>query len=199
MMKVECRELTPELWDDVERLFGKNGACGGCWCMYWRLEKGERLEDVKGATAKRRFKALVKAGHAYGVLAYHKDEPIGWCSFGPRRDYARLDRAPSLACDDADHVWSVPCFFVRRDVRSQGVAEAMLAFAETAMKSRGARIIEGYPVKPAKSGGLLSAAFAWTGTRSLFVTRGFKVVEARPRGKERVRKALTTAEKEGPS
>ena len=28
--------LTPERWDDFEALFGPRGACGGCWCMYWR-------------------------------------------------------------------------------------------------------------------------------------------------------------------
>jgi len=25
--------LTPDLWDDLERLFGPNGAYGGFWCM----------------------------------------------------------------------------------------------------------------------------------------------------------------------
>lgn len=26
--------LTQKLWRDFEMLFGENGACGGCWCMY---------------------------------------------------------------------------------------------------------------------------------------------------------------------
>jgi hypothetical protein len=31
--------LTPEAWSDFEELFGRRGACGGCWCMWWRLKK----------------------------------------------------------------------------------------------------------------------------------------------------------------
>jgi len=122
-------DLTPELWPALEALFGSNGACGGCWCMSWRVEEGERWDDLKGPRAKRRMKALVLAGEAHGVLAFDGDEPVGWCAYGPRRDFARLDRAPSLACDDADDVWSLPCFFVRRGWRGEGVATALLGGA----------------------------------------------------------------------
>jgi len=43
-MELRTRDLTPERWSDLERLFGTNGACAGCWCIWWRLEKGERFE-----------------------------------------------------------------------------------------------------------------------------------------------------------
>jgi hypothetical protein len=36
-MKFTIRPLTPDLWPALDDLFGKNGACNGCWCMYWRL------------------------------------------------------------------------------------------------------------------------------------------------------------------
>jgi GNAT superfamily N-acetyltransferase len=188
--KTTCKELTPALWADVERLFGPNGACGGCWCMAWRTEKGETLDDIKGTEAKRRFKALVTKGKAYGALAYRDGEPVGWVSFGPRRDYARLDRAPSFKVADADRVWSVPCFFIKRDHRGQGVATELLAFAEKAIRRRGGTLVEGYPVKPAKDGKPSPAAFAWTGTRSLFDASGFAVAGNRDGGKQRVRKTL---------
>jgi hypothetical protein len=44
---IVCRELGPELWPQLEALFGKNGACGGCWCWWWRLAGVEHWEDVK--------------------------------------------------------------------------------------------------------------------------------------------------------
>src|SRR5262249_61493826 len=66
--EIVVKELTPALWPTVERLFGANGACGGCWCMYWRIAEGERYDDVKGPNAKRRFKALVARGDAHGLL-----------------------------------------------------------------------------------------------------------------------------------
>ncbi len=31
--------LTPERWDDFEKLFGPHGAIGGCWRMGWWLNR----------------------------------------------------------------------------------------------------------------------------------------------------------------
>jgi hypothetical protein len=36
-MKIRVEDLRTELWPLVEGLFGKNGACGGCWCQAWRI------------------------------------------------------------------------------------------------------------------------------------------------------------------
>jgi hypothetical protein len=36
-MKLTIRPLTPDLWPAFVDLFGKSGACNGCWCMYWRV------------------------------------------------------------------------------------------------------------------------------------------------------------------
>lgn len=186
-MKIATRELTPALWPEVEILFGVNGACGGCWCMSWRILKGEKWDEVKGTKARERFSKLVASGAVHGVIAFEGDTPIGWATFGPRRDFARLDRSPSLACDDADAVWSLPCFFIKTGHRGKGVATALLAAALEAMRSRNAKTVEGYPVRPKRTGETLPAAFAWTGTRSLFEKAGFKVVGNEGGGKERVR------------
>ncbi|MBM3267493.1 MAG: GNAT family N-acetyltransferase [Candidatus Sericytochromatia bacterium] len=183
-------ELTPERWPDLEKLFGAKGACGGCWCQSWRVGKGERWDAIKGDEARRRMEYMVKSGIAHGILAYESTEPIGWCAFDRRRDFLKLDRAPSLACDDADAVWSLPCFFVRRDRQGRGVASALLAHALEALRAHGASIAEGYPAKPAKDGKPLPAAFAWTGTRSLFERAGFELVGNPDGGKQRMRKFL---------
>ncbi|HVH40875.1 MAG TPA: GNAT family N-acetyltransferase [Labilithrix sp.] len=190
-MKIETEVLTPAHWPDVEALFGDNGACGGCWCMSWRVEKGERWEDLKGPKAKARFKQLVSSGEARGILAYVDGEPVGWAAMGPRRDFPRLDRAPSFECDDADRVWSMPCFFVKAGHRGRGVAEALMKAAMTEMRRRKVRIVEGYPVRPKNVGSKIPAAFAWTGPRALFDAAGFVVVGNEGGGKERVRKKLS--------
>jgi GNAT superfamily N-acetyltransferase len=187
---VQVVPLTPARWADVERLFGEKGACAGCWCMFWRLEKGERFDDVKGATAKRRFKALVTRGKAQGLLAYLGGHPVGWLAMGPRRDFAKLDRAPSLACPDADQVHSLPCFFITPGARGQGVATALLNAAVLALKKAGAQVLEGYPVKPTRPGGKIPAAFAYTGTLPLFEKAGFTLAAGKPTGKQRMRLLL---------
>jgi GNAT superfamily N-acetyltransferase len=189
-MNVETKDLTPQLWPDLERLFGSNGACGGCWCMAWRTERGERWADIKGAEAKRRMRALVRKDAAHGVLAYVDGEPVGWCAYGRRAEYAKLDRAQSLACNDAERVWSLPCFFIKRGWRGKGIATALLGAALELLRKRGAEIAEGYPVKPARDGAPTPAAFAWTGTRRLFDACGFEGVGNPDGGKQRVRRRL---------
>ncbi len=170
--------LTPAAWKDVETLFGRRGACAGCWCMFWHLEKGERFDALKGEALRERFRAGVLAGRIQGVLAYEGSVPVGWATFGPRTSFARLERSPSLACDDSERVWSIPCFFVHRQHRGQGVARALLEAAVAEMRRRRVALVEGYPVKPPASGAPIPAAFAYTGTRSLFDAAGFQAEPA---------------------
>ncbi len=48
--------LTPERWADLEKLFGPRGACGGCWCMYWKLPRRE-YESLRGEGTRQALKA----------------------------------------------------------------------------------------------------------------------------------------------
>lgn len=177
------------MWDDVERVFGANGACGGCWCQAWRIAKGEQWLDVKGTVAKRRLHRGIKEKRTHGILAFSGNIPIGWCTFGPRDSFPRINRAPTLKCSDSSHVWSVPCFFVSRGYRDRGVATRMLHHALKVMKQLGTETVEGYPTKPGKDGRYISA-FSWTGTQSLFANAGFYVAGNRLGSKQRVRKIL---------
>jgi GNAT superfamily N-acetyltransferase len=185
--RLTIRDLTPASWPAMETLFGERGACGGCWCMYWRLDKGERWDDLKGAPARSRMRALVNKGEAKGALAFAGDEPVGWCAYGRRPEFARLARARMLACADAGHVWSIPCFFVKAGWRDRGVATALLAHAMTSLRRRGAKIVEGYPVN-LKAGARLPNAFAWTGTRAMFEAAGFRLEGTGRTSKVRMRR-----------
>jgi hypothetical protein len=77
-------------WKDFELLFGERGACGGCWCMAWRLKKSE-FELGKGEPNKFSMKSIVYNHEPAGVLAYVDDKPIGWCAVAPREVYKRLE------------------------------------------------------------------------------------------------------------
>jgi GNAT superfamily N-acetyltransferase len=189
-LKPVSKAISPALWFDLEKLFGRNGACGGCWCMFWRHPKGEKWDDMKGSVNKARFKKLVHSRKAHGALAYLDGEPVGWVSFDRRVEYDRLNRSPTLACDDAEQVWSIPCFYIKPGYRSRGVATALLEFALRDLEKRRAKIVEGYPVLLSKGQKIIPAAFAYTGTVSLFQKAGFKVVTAKDRGKQRMRKVM---------
>ena len=87
---VVLRPLRPEDGAIVATLFGANGACGGCWCMHWRVPHGGRhWQAVKGAPNRARFLALVAAGRVRAVLAFAGDVPVGWCCIGPVEDFPR--------------------------------------------------------------------------------------------------------------
>lgn len=190
-MKLQVKEMSPELWDDLERLFGEKGACGGCWCIWWRIERGEKWQDVKGQEAKKRLRRMIENGEARGLIAYNGNEPVGWCTFGKRTDFPRLNRARTLQCEDADTISCVPCFYVKNRYRKKGVSTELLRAAVTALASEGETTVEGYPVKPTKPGNKdIPGPFAFTGTISLFEKEGFVLAGSRVTAKLRYRKAL---------
>lgn len=170
-------ELRPDLWSAVERLFGPNGACAGCWCMWWRVERGEPWNQLQGEPNKRALKNLVKKGKAQGILAFAGNEPVGWCSFGPRLDYPRLRRVKAYKRDDVSDAWSVVCFFVHRKWRGKGLSRGLLKAAVDAMRKRGVKTIEAYPVTTTKDGRRVSSTFAYTGPIGIFEELGFKKVQ----------------------
>ena len=165
--------LTVERWPDLVKLFGQKGACGGCWCMWWRLSRAE-FERKKGAGNRRALHKIVDTGPPPGLLAYQGDEPVGWCAVAPREEYTRLTTSRILGPVDDEPVWSVVCFFVSKPHRRQGVAETLLRAAVRFAGEQGARIVEGYPIAPAKD--RVPEVFAYTGFVSTFEKAGFSQV-----------------------
>ena len=66
---LEFHQLTPERWKDLEVLFGERGACGGCWCMWWRLKRSQ-FEKQKDQENRKTFRKIVDSGEIPGLLAY---------------------------------------------------------------------------------------------------------------------------------
>jgi GNAT superfamily N-acetyltransferase len=176
-MKLTFEALTPEHWPQFEKLFGERGACGGCWCMLWRLAPKE-FEAQKGSANKQAMKAIVQSGEMPGVLAFADDKAIGWCALAPRETYPSLGRSRVLKAVDDKPVWSVSCLFIDKSHRKQGVSSALLRAAAEHARAHGATLVEGYPVEP-KAGQDIPAAFAWTGIPKAFRRAGFTEVARR--------------------
>ena len=87
-MKISFQPLTTKNWKDFELLFGPKGACGGCWCMTWRLKSAD-YEKMKGEGNKKAMKGLVRKSSP-GIIAYADKKPAGWCAVAPRYEYVRL-------------------------------------------------------------------------------------------------------------
>ena len=170
---IHTRPLEPDDWPHLVRLFGSNGACGGCWCMWWRVPRGGKLwEEAKGKKNRERFRRLVRAGQVHGVLAFVEEEPVGWCSFGPRETFPRLDTVKALRGETDEGTWSIVCFFIPSRWRGQGVATHLLKAATAQAFALGAKVVQGYPIVP-KTDQAVPASFAWTGVPVLFERAGY--------------------------
>jgi GNAT superfamily N-acetyltransferase len=174
--KLTYQPLTSKNWKDFENLFGQNGACGGCWCMLWRLKRSV-YDAQKGEQNKLAMYDLVQSGKEPGIIAYLGEEPVGWCALSLRDNYPALERSRVLKKADEQQVWSIVCFFIDKKYRNQGISIDLLKFAIDYCKKKGAKIIEGYPVEPKND--KMPAVFAWTGIASAYLKAGFLEVTRR--------------------
>ncbi len=172
----EFYPLTEERWDDFQELFGKRGACGGCWCMWWRLKRSD-FNRQKGEGNRLAMKALVKSKKIPGILAYWQGKVVGWCSVAPREDFPVLLNSRILKPVDNQPVWSIVCFFISKESRRAGLTGQLIKAAVDYAGSQGAKIIEGYPIDPQKKE--VPAVFAYTGFASTFRKAGFREVARR--------------------
>ena len=164
---LDVRPLTPELWPALEDLFGRNGACNGCWCMYWRDGSAYR----RGGTDanKSAFRKIVTAGPPPGLLAFAGDLAVGWCQLTPRDALPWLDRTWRLARVDAAPVWSLSCFYIRIGYRRKGVTSALIAAAVRIARRAKAPALEAYPLDASKSPSSTHTGYVTTFARAGFV------------------------------
>ena len=189
-----ARPLTPDRWPDLERLFGPSGAYSNCWCAFQRLTGREFSAgcEKRGAGNRALLRRLTEAEGRPGLIAYREEEPVGWVSIGPRREFGRILRSPitRLSPDEATDasVWSVVCFFVPRPHRGSGVGRALLDHAVRHARRAGAATLEAYPVDTGGARAQYSSVF--TGTLGLFRSAGFEVVSERVAARPVVRLSL---------
>jgi GNAT superfamily N-acetyltransferase len=179
-IELKFQPATPSRWADVEELFGERGACGGCWCMFWRLPR-KKFDAGKGAGNKRALKKIVSSGEKPGVIAYVGSEPVAWCAIARREDYVALERSRILQPVDEQPVWSISCLFVKKPYRRRGVSAQMLRAAVEFAASQGAKVVEGYPVEPSMQ--KMPDPFLWHGVPSAFRAAGFKEVLRRSKSR----------------
>jgi GNAT superfamily N-acetyltransferase len=167
---------TAERWIDLEALFGQHGAYADCWCMFWRLSRSD-FKRMKGAGTQAALREMTLKNEVPGLLAYDHDQPVGWCSVGPRQHFLALENSRILKRLDDLPVWSIVCFFVAKNHRRHGLTGELIKAAVDYARKRGATIVESYPIEVAS--GSYPDAFAYTGFSSTFISTGFKAVARR--------------------
>jgi GNAT superfamily N-acetyltransferase len=173
--QIEIHPATTDRWFDLELLFGEKGGYSGCWCMFWRLPRAD-FKKMKGEGTKAVLKDMTTRNDIAGLIAYVDGHPAGWCSVGPREDYAALEGSRILKRVDDQLVWSVVCFFMDKPFRKQGLMSALLQAAMQYAKEHGAAILEGYPLDmqhPQLAGQKLNTFGGYMGIASTYRVAGF--------------------------
>jgi len=161
---LEIHRVTQERWADLEQLFESRGTPKGCWCMIFRAGVQGRVPPPNGAARKEALRQLVSSGAPVGLLGYADGVPVAWCSVAPRAGFRGL----AVVGKQEDPVWSVTCFFVRRELRGSGVSRQLLRAAIAEARAAGATALEAYSVDPE------SPSYRFGGFLSLYQREGFR-------------------------
>ncbi|MER8480100.1 GNAT family N-acetyltransferase [Mesorhizobium sp. M1163] len=191
-MNTTIAPLVPELWADFEDLFGKQGACYGCWCTHFRLSPAARRASDRERN-KDHIKARIEAGPPPGLLAFEGGQAVGWMQIGPRADVPEWNNqgrgsAPLDPVDASDPgVWAISCFFIRARARGRGLSHRLVAGGIDFARENGARLLEACPIdlsKDSRSIGL------FVGSSRVFEKAGFQRLVERKPGRPLVRLVL---------
>ncbi len=177
--------LTKANWTKFVQLFGEKGACGNCWCMYYRLSKADFKEGKASDGNKNAMLELVKEKKSTGILGFYEGQPIAWCAFAPREDFTKLERSRVHKRIDDKPVWSIPCFFIDKNFRRKGITLELLKGVISYAKEKGIKIIEAYPTIPTTES--LPDSFAWIGLYKSFERAGFDIVDQTSKNRPMVR------------
>lgn len=164
-MNLSIHPVTIDRWPSFERLIESKGGPHNCWCMAWR--NNENQQQLGGKAGKKAsIHQRVKEEIPIGLLAYVNEDPVGWCSIAPRDTHKSLGGDATL-----DNVWSITCFFVRRDYRGAGLAYRLISAAVDYARENGGQHVEAYPVAPD------SPSYRFMGFVSMFKSAGFRFVK----------------------
>ncbi len=160
--------LSEATWPAFAALVRKhNGIFGGCWCTYFHPAAD------KVGTGESAKHDLVMAGRAHHSLVMEGDAAIGWCEYGTPAELPGIYHRKEYDASGIEPTqYRLPCFFVDRDHRREGVATMALHGAIDLIAAAGGGTVEGYPrvdvgVKK------MSASFLFSGSISMFEGAGF--------------------------
>ena len=163
------KALDEGTWDAFAALVERNnGVFGGCWCIGFHPEGGDR--EATAALNRARKLDRVRAGAAHAALVFDGDHCVGWCQFGAPDEVPRIKNRAAYEKDQTTSPdWRIACCFVGKGHRRRGVATAALAGALDLIASLGGGTVEGYP----EDAGSVPAGFLFHGALSTYEQLGF--------------------------
>ena len=177
--------LTKTNWPKFVQLFGNKGACGNCWCMYYRLPKADFTEGKVEEGNKEAMQSLLMENKPTGIIAFYEGQPIAWCAFAPREDFIKHEKSRVHKRIDDLPVWYIPWFFIDKAFRRQGVSVELLKGVISYAKENNISIIEAYPTIPTTES--IADSLAWIGLYKSFERAGVEIVDRTSKNRPMVR------------
>ena len=164
--------LDASTWDLFAELVERNnGIYGGCWCIGYHPECGQ-----KGISHRAVKEERVKSGRAHHALVLDEyGTAQGWCQWGDTEELSNLkhrreyDKDPPPLPD-----WRITCIFVDRKHRGQGIARMALEGALKQIAEQGGGLVEA--ISEVTEGRKAQGRFLFSGTVELLEDYGFRRV-----------------------
>jgi len=150
-VKVEIRELTPDLLDDYLSFFDKDAFTdfpewSGCYCGFYDTSGDDWDASADAGPAHRAARAeRIRSGKAHGLLAIVDRRVVGWCNAQSRSSFLNMRRYATVIDDPTEPVGSIMCFLVAPGHRTKGVGTALLNAACEMFRRDRLHVAEAYP------------------------------------------------------
>jgi GNAT superfamily N-acetyltransferase len=156
-------------WDAFAELVERNnGVYGGCWCIGYHPECGQK--GINHAAVK---EERVRTDRAHAALVIDSEGAAqGWCQYGDPDELSGIKHRREYDKDAPPRPdWRITCIFVDKRHRGHGVARAALEGALDLIAEAGGGLVEA--ISEVTAGREAVGRFLFSGSVELFEQYGF--------------------------
>jgi GNAT superfamily N-acetyltransferase len=168
-MSYTIHTLDASTWEVFAELVERNnGVYGGCWCIGFHPEAGQKGISYRDVKEER-----VRTGRAHAALVLDEDGAAhGWCQYGSPDELSGIKHKREYEKDAPPRPdWRITCIFVDRKHRGQGIARAALEGALDQIARSGGGLVEA--ISEVTAGRQAQGRFLFSATAELFEDYGF--------------------------
>ena len=168
-MSCTIRPLDASTWDAFAELVERNnGIFGGCWCIGYHPECGQKGISYRAVKQDR-----VRTGRAHAALVLDEDGAAqGWCQYGSPGELPGIKHKREYDKDAPPRPdWRITCFYVDKKHRGQGIARTALEGALDQIAHAGGGLVEA--ISEVTTGREAPGRFLFSATVELFEQHGF--------------------------
>jgi ribosomal protein S18 acetylase RimI-like enzyme len=168
-MLYASRPLDADTWDAFAELVeSNNGIFGGCWCIGYHPECGQKEISHRAVKEDR-----VRSGRAHAALVVDDDGAAqGWCQYGSPEELSNIKHKREYDKDAPPRPeWRITCFYVDKKHRGEGIARVALEGALDQIARAGGGLVEA--ISEVTADREAPGRFLFSATVELFEQYGF--------------------------